>query len=260
MGSRESGPPCPQLPSWRCWPHPLFRDSYPAKRGSDVSQSSPSSEPVSEAIDGVITLGSGNGWAITVGRALRRRSRFSDGHRSRIRGGTLFTFNLYQYYGYHSIGDFRLSITQDDRTIWGADGLDISGAWTVLNPLTAVATNGPTLAIQADASILASGTDPTSTVYTVTAWTNLTAITGIRLETLTDASLPGGGPGRNSNGNFVLSEITVSDEFSNGSPFRNQARCRWPAWHCSPLACVPPPEDRELPLQARLNRLAEAVK
>jgi hypothetical protein len=180
------------------------------------SQSSPSSQPVSTAIDGVFTPGNGwgiYGWSSSPPPIAVFQTVTNQG----FVGGTLFTFNLYQDYDWHSIGDFRLSITQDGRANWGADGLDTSGAWTVLNPLTAVATNGPTLAIQADASILASGTDPTSTVYTVTAWTNLTAITGIRLETLTNASLPGGGPGRNGNGNFVLTEITVSDEISNGS-------------------------------------------
>jgi len=179
---------------------------------------SQSGQPVSAAIDGVITLGSANGWAISGANGVSPQTAvFQTAADQGFTGGTLFTFDLYQYYDQHSIGDFRLSITQDGRASWGADGLDTSGTWIVLNPLTAVATNGPTLAIQADASILASGTLPSSTVYTVTAWTNLTAITGIRLETLSNASLPDGGPGRAGNGNFILSEITVSDQPSGGS-------------------------------------------
>ena len=38
----------------------------------------------------------------------------------------------------------------------------------------------------------------------------MTGITGIRIELLTDASLPNNGPGRNpANGNFVLTEFKV---------------------------------------------------
>jgi len=69
---------------------------------------------------------------------------------------------------------------------------------------------GVTLTIQGDGSILASGTSPATDVYTVTAFTSLTGITGIRLEVLENASLPGSGPGRQPlNGNFVLSEFQV---------------------------------------------------
>lgn len=46
-------------------------------------------------------------------------------------------------------------------------------------------------------------------VYTLTAPTALTSITGIRLEALPDASLPAGGPGRADNGNFVVNELEV---------------------------------------------------
>jgi len=198
-------------------------------------------------------------------------------------GGTLFTFNLYQDYDNHPSA-IPASITQDGRAIWGADGLDTSGAWTVLNPLTAVATNGPTLAIQADASILASGTLPSSTVYTVTAWTNLTAITGIRLETLTNASLPGGGPrpererqlrsdrdhrqrrglkwssvpepGTLGTLAIALGGFAGSDAQAIGA-IKRSALCGRLALLAFGL--VSAAGDRELPLQARLNRLAEAV-
>jgi len=82
--------------------------------------------------------------------------------------------------------------------------------WTFLHPLTAVATGGATLTINADGSILAGGPSPTTSTYTVTALTFLTGITGIRLEVLADASLPTNGPGRQpTNGNFVLSQLTL---------------------------------------------------
>src|SRR5262249_46570352 len=46
--------------------------------------------------------------------------------------------------------------------------------------------------------------------YTFTAETELKGITGVRLEVLADDRLPGKGPGRAPNGNFVLSEFELS--------------------------------------------------
>ena len=127
--------------------------------------------------------------------------------------GASFTFTLYNNYANHAIGKFRLSVTSDPRASF-ADGLttsgDVTATWTQLTPQTAIATNGPTLTIQGDNTILASGTNPELTVYTVTATTTQTAITGIRLEVLEDPSLPFDGPGRQAgNGNFVLNEFQV---------------------------------------------------
>jgi hypothetical protein len=67
-----------------------------------------------------------------------------------------------------------------------------------------------TLTRQADGSFLASGTNPTPDVYTVTAHVKQKGITAIKLEVLTDPSLPSKGPGRAPSGNFVLSEFRVT--------------------------------------------------
>jgi hypothetical protein len=83
-------------------------------------------------------------------------------------------------------------------------------AWTVLDPATLKAEGGAVLKKQADHSILVSGKNPTPEIYTVTAATKLTGITGIRLEVLSDPKLPSMGPGRAPNGNFVLSEFSVT--------------------------------------------------
>jgi Protein of unknown function (DUF1549)/Protein of unknown function (DUF1553)/Bacterial Ig-like domain (group 2) len=58
-------------------------------------------------------------------------------------------------------------------------------------------------------TVLATGPNPDKDTYTVTFTTKLTNITGLRLEVLPDPSLPGQGPGRGDNGNFVLHEFTV---------------------------------------------------
>ena len=47
------------------------------------------------------------------------------------------------------------------------------------------------------------------TVYTVNADTKLSGITGVRLELLADDKLPKKGPGRNDDGNFVLTELDL---------------------------------------------------
>ncbi len=79
------------------------------------------------------------------------------------------------------------------------------------HPLTAHAVttaSGITLAAQADGSLLAIGTErPESDTYTLTVKSELRGITALRVEALTDDSLPANGPGRSENGNAVLSEL-----------------------------------------------------
>jgi hypothetical protein len=61
-----------------------------------------------------------------------------------------------------------------------------------------------------DGSVLVSGPQGKDT-YTITANTDLSGVTGIRLEALADAKLPVHGPGRAPTGNFVLSELRVTE-------------------------------------------------
>ncbi len=129
--------------------------------------------------------------------------------------GSLLTFGLYHvnHNPQCGLGHFRLSYTTDSRDSF-ADGLnsggDVSANWIVLSPKTASATDGVTLTVQSDGSILASGTNPAKTVYTITAEVAALGITGFRIESMEDSSLPDSGPGRSPNGNFVLTEFTVS--------------------------------------------------
>jgi hypothetical protein len=62
--------------------------------------------------------------------------------------------------------------------------------WTVLDPHEFKAAKGTTLAKQADKSILATGQNPTPEVYTIQAHTALKGITAVRLEVLTDPTMP----------------------------------------------------------------------
>jgi hypothetical protein len=89
-------------------------------------------------------------------------------------------------------------------------GLARLPTWHPVKVLTATSKGGAVLTAQPDGSILVSGKNPSPEVYTVTLETPLKGITGIRLEALADPKLPGGGPGRAPNGNFVLNEFKLS--------------------------------------------------
>ena len=169
---------------------------------------------VAKAIDGIVNT---EGWAVA-------RDPFSTSIPSETAAfetvadigfvsGSVITFTLNQGHPGHSLGRFRFSVTTDNRSLF-ADGLDNAGDvtanWVVLNPTAFLSANGATLTKLGDNSILASGVVPDFDVYTISAPTSLTGITGIRLEALEDPSLPFGGPGRSGgNGNFVVSELTV---------------------------------------------------
>ena len=60
-----------------------------------------------------------------------------------------------------------------------------------------------------DGSLLAGGKNPDADAYDVTARTDLTGITGVRLEVMNDPSLPATGPGRAPDGNFFLTDFEV---------------------------------------------------
>ncbi len=82
-------------------------------------------------------------------------------------------------------------------------------AWTILDPATFQSANGATLTKLPDGSILSGGKRPETDVTTLIAPTQLQGITAVRVEVLTDDSLPLKGPGRQDNGNFHLNEFTV---------------------------------------------------
>jgi Protein of unknown function (DUF1553)/Protein of unknown function (DUF1549)/Bacterial Ig-like domain (group 2) len=89
--------------------------------------------------------------------------------------------------------------------------------WSSLEGQSATSRAGATLTSQLDGSILAGGKNESPDVYTVKTTTNLTGITGVRLEVLPDVSLPGHGPGRAPNGNFVLNQFRLSAKAKNES-------------------------------------------
>jgi mono/diheme cytochrome c family protein len=79
--------------------------------------------------------------------------------------------------------------------------------WVALTPSSVESTTGTEFEIFEDGSLLAKGPIGVTDVYTIKARTALEKIGGIRLEALTDDSLPNKGPGRAANGNIVLTGI-----------------------------------------------------
>ena len=82
-------------------------------------------------------------------------------------------------------------------------------AWVPLEVQTATSAIGAVLTKEPDNVVFASGKVDKDT-YTITVKTQLRGITAFRLEAPTDPRLPGSGPGRNYDGNFVLSKFRVT--------------------------------------------------
>jgi mono/diheme cytochrome c family protein len=86
------------------------------------------------------------------------------------------------------------------------------------------ANNGANLYPQEDGSFLVTGMIENKTHYLMMLNTKATNITGIRVEAITDEMLPKLGPGWSSNGNFVLTELSVeSASLKNVSALRSNA-------------------------------------
>jgi WD40 repeat protein len=86
---------------------------------------------------------------------------------------------------------------------------DAKTTWIPIEIKDLSATGESKLARESDGSIFASGSKGSSD-YLILASSPLTNITGVMLEVLPDDRLPRLGPGRNDDGNFVLSEIELS--------------------------------------------------
>ncbi|MGB6044693.1 MAG: DUF1549 domain-containing protein, partial [Pirellulales bacterium] len=82
--------------------------------------------------------------------------------------------------------------------------------WHTVDVVSADSSEGATLTVLEDGSVLASGDNPETDTRTVVARSTLDRVTAIRLEALTHESLPNKGPGRRDDGNFLLSKFTAT--------------------------------------------------
>ncbi|MBI1914989.1 MAG: PSD1 domain-containing protein [Planctomycetes bacterium] len=99
---------------------------------------------------------------------------------------------------------------QAEVAAWEKEVTRAGQLWQVLDPAEFRSAEGTTLKKLPDGSLLSGGKRPERDTYTVVAHTDVRGITGIRLEVLTDDSLPHHGPGRQDNGNLHLNEFAVT--------------------------------------------------
>ena len=103
---------------------------------------------------------------------------------------------------------------QNDLAAWERTLTNSAVVWTILDPVSFISSNGATLTKQPDGSVLSGGQRPETDTYLITARGGSKGITAVRLEVLTDGSLPHQGPGRQDNGNLHLTDfrLFVGDE------------------------------------------------
>jgi hypothetical protein len=164
----------------------------------------------SEMLDGF--FGPGNGWAVFNGGVTSAQTAVMETVTDLT--APAVQFDLHQFHGTnHTLGRFRFSVTTDDRATF-ADGLsssgDVSANWTVLALTGAALPAGINFSVLGDGSILIAGANPATAIYSLTFNLPFGGVTGVRLEALEDPSLPTGGPGRQTNGNFVVSELVAT--------------------------------------------------
>lgn len=94
--------------------------------------------------------------------------------------------------------------------------------WTTWQPARAWASNGTKLRPEEDGSWSAVGQNAVYSTYVLEGRVpaDLGALSTLRLEVLPRSSLPGDGPGRASNGNFVLQAVRVSTRTAEGGEWR----------------------------------------
>ena len=81
--------------------------------------------------------------------------------------------------------------------------------WMILDHLQPKSLDGATFTKKADGSFLVDGKNPANDRWVLTAELQTMGLNAIRIEALTDKSMPRNGPGRAGNGNFALSDIRV---------------------------------------------------
>lgn len=98
----------------------------------------------------------------------------------------------------------------DELAAWESAMAGSAGiTWAPSLVVKAESTTQSTLSLLEDGSVLAGGPDPDQDVYEITLHTDATGLSLVRLDALTDPSLPMGLAARASHGNAVLSEIEV---------------------------------------------------
>lgn len=93
----------------------------------------------------------------------------------------------------------------------------IDAAWQPLQPATMSTTNGVTLELKEDGSILAGGALPDNSLYELAVTIDGVGLQAFRLEALTDEELPHKSSGRHEEGDFTVTDFRVLIESADGT-------------------------------------------
>lgn len=115
-----------------------------------------------------------------------------------------------------SVLDTETPELESAQAKWEGEMRAAEGEWTVLVPSHVTSQGGATLTLLPDHSVLASGKNPDADTYIFNASTDRSGITGVRLEVVGDPSFPNGGPGRDPDGNFFLSDFELEARPADG--------------------------------------------
>lgn len=100
-------------------------------------------------------------------------------------------------------------------------------AWETPMVKSAASTDGATLSVQEDGSVLVSGENPAADEHRIVLETDATNLRLLMLEALADPSLPGGRVGRAPNGNAVLGGVTLEAVSIRDPAQRRQVHFDW---------------------------------
>ncbi|MFO1021052.1 MAG: PSD1 and planctomycete cytochrome C domain-containing protein [Planctomycetales bacterium] len=107
--------------------------------------------------------------------------------------------------------DIELKIQARQTQLMGEFPVEKELSWEALRPSQVTDSTGqPRIEIQEDSSVLCLDGNPDKTEQTIRLESPAESVSFIKLEALTHHRLGGGGPGRRSDGEFVLSEIKVT--------------------------------------------------
>ena len=235
---------------------------------ASVAQHSQSGYPIAAAIDGSTT--SLTGWGSGGNPSAENVAVFQTAEPLGAAGVSLLTIVL-DFTGHpnHGLGKFRLSATTDSlseeslRSSVARQGA-VAGAaaarWTVLKPESVRSLSAGTLfRLLDDGAVLVTATDrPVRDRYVVRMVAPSTGITALRLEALSDPSLPQNGPGlRETNGNFVLGEFSL--RVSPVDQSTAETRRRWLTTECHDVPGAQRPASSGRPPAAASRPAAKAI-
>jgi len=103
----------------------------------------------------------------------------------------------------------RYLTLQDESAAWVAKLGEVAPLWETAELVEFRSGAGAPFEKKDDGSLLLTGARPSKDVYTLVVRPTQKRVTAIRLEVLTDESLPKSGPGRQDNGNLHLNEFRV---------------------------------------------------